>query len=115
MNWNKIKPKAHKQFKKWVTKNIAWYDGFCWDEIYGDFEERHFYDFFDGQGIYISIKYDCRWKNPDSTDSEVISFWDWEIDDSLNNLGSSDVEEPTRAEAEEKAFEKAFGILENKL
>ncbi len=121
MNWNKIKeqyPKALKEFMLWdfednETDFEEWVDTAWW--LINKRNIRDLYDFFDEQGIYISIRYDNRWENPDSTDSEVINYWDWDIDDSLNNLGSSQVEEPTRTEAEEKAFEKAFEILESKV
>ncbi len=110
MNWNKIKekyPKAQKQFKKWVNKNVAWYDGFCWDEQYGDFPERELYDFFDEQGIYIAV--DIYYSGGDGLRFLAYNFQvkDMDIDFEVN--------ESTRTLAEEKAFEKAFEILEDKL
>ncbi len=100
MSWDKINrvaeecPKARKQFREWVAKNIAHNVGFC-------FECRDLFDFFDEQGIYISLHH---------IEGEFI----YEIED--GNYFNDDAEyESTRTEAEEKAFEKAFELLENKL
>lgn len=74
---------------------------------------RLLYDFFDSQGIYIGIVYQYCYNSLDACDHY---YFDWEIMFGVDDkIISSDVEEPTRTEAEEKAFEKAFEILERKL
>ena len=103
MNWNKIKekyPKAEKILQEWLSGRYDW-------------NTRDLYDFFDEQGIYISIMYTYYWNSLDESDHY---HFDWEIMfDTDDKIISAEVEEPTRTEAETIAFEKAFEILENKL
>lgn len=105
MNWNNIKekyPKAYKQFEDWwFVKNAI----VNIDSTYF----RHLYDFFDGRGIYGSVyhrlsggfKYDIQ-------DDDNFLLVDGDTPDALPAF-------KIRTEAEEKAFEKAFEILEVKL
>ena len=109
MNWNKIKEKYPK----------------AWGLLIGFIGENHIesfqyltilfrpflYDFFDEQGIYINV----NWRNYYDTNHNHRTFFDWEVYTEDISGYSSEVEEPTRTEAEEKAFEKAFEILEGKL
>ena len=103
MKWDKIKekyPKAWGVLLKWMK--------YLEPDIYR--LGRNLYDFFDEQGIYIKVFFDYS-----VIPKKFTSYWDWEIDVNYEHRCSSDVEEPTRTEAEEKAFEKAFFILEEKL
>ncbi len=94
MDWNKIKEKHPKAWNKLIS----------WQEGKFGFICRQLYDFFDEQGIIIIIEYGL----PSAT--EEYGF-----------IPSIRAEWPplesykTRTEAEEKAFEKAFEILNNKL
>ena len=77
-----------------------------------DYLGRNLYDFFDEQGICIGIIYQYYYNTLDTCDHY---YFDWEIMFGVDDkIISSDVEESTRTEAEEKAFEKAFEILESK-
>ena len=66
--------------------------------------ERILYDFFDKRGIFINVFINVY--------NVKSSYWDWEIYVNNQCLGSSEVEEPNRKEAENIAFEMAFNILE---
>ena len=86
MNWNKIKEKYPKS-EALIDKCIR--------------TDRDLYDFFDEQGIYINAyKYSSKW---------------WAYDIMGIGIDESEIQFKTRTEAEEKAFEKAFEILENKI
>ena len=65
---------------------------------------RLLYDFFDEQGIYINI---ARW--------EEAEVWAYRIIIGIKEYISFEITHPTRTEAEEQAFIKAFEILEDKL
>ena len=66
--------------------------------------DRDLYDFFDEQGIYINI---VRW--------EEAEVWAYRIIIGIKEYISFEITHPTRTEAEEQAFLKAFEILEDKL
>ena len=103
MNWNKIKEKCPK----------AW-ELFRQSDYYGLQQQNHriFFDFFDEQGIIISIfgwhtfGVKILYSNIGYSDSETNMV--------LSETGDND-DYKTRTLAEEKAFEKAFEILETKL
>ena len=101
MNWNNIEVKYPKAFNKW--KEWAFYHR---TQEIGRI--RRLYDFFDKQKIVISIVWVMH-----TTEDRLEYYYDFAID----NIASfeSDKHYATRTEAEEKAFEKAFEILENKL
>ena len=96
MNWNKIKekyPKAHKKLFD-TCKVVIDIDS-----------DRDLYDFFDEQGIIINVY------------NLFGSFW-WDIKEYYERLFAEHAKEDqykTRTEAEEKAFTKAFELLEEKL
>ena len=94
MNWNNIKekyPKARELLSKYLSGRAE----YCFE-----WNTRALYDFFDEQGIYISLHH---------LEDEFV----YEIEDG-KDLNSSGEYESTRTEAETRAFEKAFEILENK-
>ena len=113
MNWNEIKenyPKAWDKLDEWISYHQqlgydfiykAWVDEY--QSHYNIF--RDLYDFFDSQEIYVCIEY--RY----GTASLPRWYWMVKQDNAANEQDSSQ----TRTEAEEKAFECAFKILENKL
>ncbi len=119
MDWNKIKEKYPKAFNKMLQ-------GQCWFSELDDYDtlqispkeepdllinERDLYDFFDEQGIYINI---CTHKSIyDEPDKFTISWYDIFLNKAENI--AHDGNYYSRTEAEEKAFEKAFEILEGKL
>lgn len=135
MNWENIKtkyPKAWIKLEKYFAVSIdqdeEWQFGrlineWCAadDSIYRcPFENRKLYDFFDGQGIYIEICLDSEFTD---YDGEVVlpDCFCYQLYHNIKD--AKDILSPagfcaefkTRIEAEEKAFEKAFEILENKL
>ena len=89
MNWNKIKEKYPKS-EALIDKCIR--------------TDRDLYDFFDEQGIYIGIGVPLPGQD----------FWDAKITtpEDYKYIHSTF---PTRTEAEEKAFERAFELLESKV
>ena len=100
MNWNKIKeqyPKSEALIDKCIRT------------------DRDLYDFFDEQGIYIDVQPNLI--TPDLINKRKLKF-SCEV---YTNQGEFLYEEcgktfwDTRTEAEEKAFEKAFEILESKV
>ena len=108
MNWNKIKekyPKAWGLFgDDWAIKRHIYYDderNYMEDDVGSPVSNRLLYDFFDEQRIYIEMHRNI-WRN---------SFWYYII----GTLKLIKPNYPTRTEAEEKAFEKAFEILEGKV
>lgn len=101
MNWNNIERKYPKAF--------GLYNNFA-NKLEGLCKLRDLYDFFDEQEIYISI---CNYiANPVKFDFYIqIKFTKLFAGEDYD---SKDLYK-TRIEAEEKAFEKAFEILEEKL
>jgi len=81
-------PRAYKLMLDWIKGKA---------NFVLDFNTRGLFDFFDEQGIYILI---------DKNYSTREQIWHSNMDSLICK---------TRTEAEEKAFEKAFEILENKL
>ena len=72
-------------------------------------ELRHLYDFFDEQGVYVTINTTLMPLTTDST-----RFFEWYVE--TVHSGSTNAEiYNTRQEAEQEAFLKAFQILETKL
>ncbi len=104
MNWNKIKEKYPKALLSWLGWKYGVDSLGDWEVIasicLGKSDTRFLYDFFDEQGIYISLHH---------LEDEFV----YEIEDG-KDLNSSGEYESTRTEAETRAFEKAFEILENK-
>jgi hypothetical protein len=102
MNWELVRekyPKAWQKLRDWDFKRPAIN------------HPRRLYDFFDEQGIYINIS---RYFQPLGSYIEWVAIIDTEDDFRvayLNKRGGY----PTRTEAEEKAFEKAFEILEGRI
>ena len=102
MNWNEIKqkyPKAEEDFAKWYFQNFDKQVEWVLNKSVAVFD-RTLFDFFDEQVIYISI-------------GAFMVFGIRIYDKGATIFADSDYK--TRTEAEEKAFEKAFEILENKL
>jgi len=106
MNWTEIKEK----YPKASRLLINYYD--IDDSLIGiryfveDYLARNLYDFFDEQGLYINILVE------DNEYTNSINWLYWIVD---SEKRIDDYSFQTRTEAEEKAFEKAFEILENKL
>ncbi|MCP4394578.1 MAG: hypothetical protein GY804_09975 [Alphaproteobacteria bacterium] len=104
MNWDKIKEKCPKAFDKWIKQS-----GFILlkslKDIEDAYDDRQLYDFFDEQGIYItvSISGGCSKHRVEGEHLEQEDI-----------IQTSWVTKP-RTEAEEKAFIKAFEILERRL
>ena len=92
MKWDEIKEKYPKCCRLSWNYQIL-------DFKYGT--DRRLYDFFDEQGINVSV-------------NAFLGF-DYRIYRKADTLASNEITFTTRIEAEEKAFEKAFGILEDKL
>ena len=92
MNWTEIKEKYPKS-EALIDKCIR--------------TDRDLYDFFDEQGICIGL---CVTMHQLKDKTQY--YADFCID---NFLAFETENQDTRTEAEEKAFEKAFEILENKL
>lgn len=99
MNWTQVRckyPKAWDKCRYYFLPNIQHPENI-----------RDLYDFFDANEIYVEIFYYY----------DVIPEWHWCID-LKNENNYKENREPivtNRTEAEEKAFECAFKILENKL
>ena len=132
MNWKEIAekyPKAFNKFFKWYWPDDRQsFDGndlyFCQtvgDENYAECsisyesfcEIRKFYDFFDEQMIWIDINpdYEAGWEyHTKPRNNEEVYFWI-----NINWVWEDNIHYKTRQEAEEAAFTKAFGILENEL
>ena len=106
MNWQEIKEKYPKAFSL-LDKSV---------DIHWELEPeryqrlRFLYDFFDEQGISITVD----WSHSEVDGSPE---WFYEITDFGFPAGIEDVGDgvKTRIEAEEAAFNKAFSILESKL
>jgi len=108
MNWNKIKEKYPKAWGKFDSSiyelrilNDTLYCKIWGQDDWEQYELRDFYDFFDKQGIWIETTTPCLNKRVFLADINTST-------DSYMVEGSF----KTRIEAEEKAFEKAFEILE---
>lgn len=97
MNWNKIKEKCPKGYEKY-----ALWQNYQKIAPQKTFFIRDLYDFFDEQGIYIEIRFNIFRQG---FGFYIIGKWKPVLFSNYN----------TRTEAEEKAFEKAFEILEDKL
>lgn len=122
MNWQEIKekyPKAFVLMHNFQHKELAYKEPYPpivlkdlsrFQENYGI---RFLYDFFDGEGIWISIMRNHYYE--DNMDNSLHEFFDWSITVDSEYVADGEVEELTRTEAEEQAFLKAFEILENKL
>ena len=96
MNWNEIKEKYPKAFENLFESGMYHFDG----------HPRDLYDFFDERGIYVDVRpfyYDQLFF--------ITGILTFVTDVAIDWTEKAD----TRTEAEEKAFEKAFEILENKL
>jgi len=102
MNWTEIKEKYPKAYDKYIDWCHA---EDCPSSKCYQHTGRDLYDFFDSQEIYVCIEY--RY----GTASLPRWYWMVKQDNAANEQDSSQ----TRTEAEEKAFEKAFEILEDKL
>ena len=105
MNYYKIKgscPKAYALLIKYYSIDESLIGTRYFPE---DYLGRNLYDFFDEQGIYIGIIY--SYVEPEGFHAEIYNF-------SIRDRWYKHYYE-TRTEAEEKAFEQAFEILENKL
>ena len=110
MNWDKIKEKYPKAFDKYINwchaEDCPSID--CYEHT-----DRDSYDFFDEQVIYITVAF-----NNEFGQGESIQYWMGEIDIKLKEdeyEGDYFERSKTRIEAEEKAFEQAFSILESKV
>ena len=104
MNWKEISeqsPKAFNVLEKWIADNFF------------DLQDtdRNLYDFFDENGIWITITsdYPPAWDNYKPITGDVF-FWI-----NINWVWEDDIHYNTRTEAEIAAFTKAFEILEGKL
>ena len=107
MNWTNIKKKYPKVWELFVVfrakaNTIADEKGSRDGDI---FKLRDLYDFFDEQGIIINVY------------NFFGNFW-WDIKEHYTRVFAEHAKEDqskTRTEAEGKAFEKAFKILEGEL
>ena len=111
MNWKEIKEKYPKAYGL-LTKNGEYsiQSGclFLWVEhIAYHYELRDLYDFFDEQGIYISIKIGSDFRHFDYS-IHLKNIW------KADSHGDS-IRKTTRTEAETEAFTKAFEILEDSI
>jgi len=115
MNWNLIKEKYPESFHlaKWFWLGQTHLEPFEEFNIVPRMRAnpRFLYDFFDEQGIFITVSYDRAYQ----------FFW-WQItneDAKCENMywthPPSEAIYKTRTEAEEQAFLRAFKILEEKL
>lgn len=105
MNWEEIAkkyPKAHEKYCDWHRINFM---GLTTNKNI-PFKTRDLYDFFDEKKIIISLEY-----NDGLGAMNGIYLFNISTDES--NIQSDD-EFYTRTEAEEKAFTKAFEILNDK-
>ena len=133
MNWRKIQKKYSKAFAFLIRKEmdgsepsniiIEFYD----DEYFrysctikgidngghGDMFTRQLYDFFDENGIPITINadyYGSMEYHPLTYSEDKADIYYWL---NVNFAYEDNIEYKTRVEAESAAFEKAFEILEN--
>ena len=116
MNWNEIReqyPKAWEVFWKWKPylklyedNKLGWEytDGVHQILMFASFVERDLYDFFDEQKIYIIVEYQ---------ENRAYPFSAKILEDGYQN--SALLFGDSRSEAENKAFEKAFEILEGRV
>ena len=120
MNWDKTKekcPKAYDEFSLWLLRTnkecLLWTKYESDGEILKDYFtikhpnmfERLLFDFFDKQEIYVEIQ--VQYCDGMMFLPTIETMWD--KDTNLEQGFWS------RTEAEEKVYEKAFEILENKL
>ena len=113
MNWGNIRFNYQEAFRLLLNeKHWVWQDDnqeVCYTHEMDSFvNTRDLYTFFDEQKIYIDIHYHWEYQK------ETRIWFAWKI---LSKQGFKTAQEPyfSRTEAEEKAFEKAFSILEEKL
>ena len=121
MNWNNIKEKYPKSYERlnryYLLSARSDINGINYPH------PRELYDFFDEQGIYIDVSFDdgklpmMFWVDIYSTVSRHPHDDGYELRCEYT-FGDGDRTKnefyKTRTEAEEKAFEKAFEILEDK-
>ena len=106
MDWRQLKkkcPKAFEKLKKWLdaeSKDILRFELMMILK-----NKRDLYDFFDEAGIYMNVFMD---ENPETGSK----YWDWQVFIDGECFGSSEVEKPTRKEAETAMYNGAFKILE---
>lgn len=108
MKWSQIKEDCPKSFK--LMANSGYVKG-----VINRMIIRDLYDFFDENGVFITISVDYYGINEHnplqySGDTGDVYYWI-----NVNWVYEDNVEYRTRTEAEQFAFTKAFEILENKL
>jgi len=122
MNFDKIKesyPKAWERLSEWlsttevecfVSLSVNGYRVGETQELSRLKNDRDLYDFFDAQGIYVSV-------SPKLKSGGKLREFTWYIDMAGSHFASMALNEfhLSRTAAESAAFEKAFEILENKL
>ena len=117
MNWKEIKekyPKGYDSAKMWWIDEAGLSQFQDFNPCSGvNVNDRYLYDFFDEQGIFINVV--RMWYFEDTIENSLHEFFDWEIIVEREFVSDSEVEEPTRTEAEEQAFIKAFELLEQRL
>ena len=113
MNWKETKEKCPKALHKYNLYNWDGYENYKIDNyapiVLKDLAKtnnRNLYDFFDENGVIVSVIYEIN--------ADGLEYYDWEIYDN-NTRTYPDNEHNSRTEAETEAFNKAFEILENKL
>ena len=104
MDFNKIKEKYPKAWEKCDNFiGCTWLELWHKESIY--VLSGWLFRFFDEQGIFITVEFNM-----------FFHFnWKFITTPEIDKVGHSDYDYSTRTEAKEKAFEKAFEILENKL
>ena len=111
MNWDKIKEKYPKAWEKCDNFiGCTWLELWHKESIY--VLSGWLFRFFDEQGIYITVAF-----NNEFGQGEFHQYWIGEIDIKIEEdeyTGDYFERSKTRIEAEEKAFEQAFSILESK-
>ena len=118
MNLKKIKtdyPKAWALLESGYGTMHSFGDGYLYyfnpDGERMQFNYHTFYDFFDDNKVPIDITPDVLiWDRPYKPNKDVVHYWftvNFSIEDRVNYK--------TRTEAEAKAFEVAFGILNKRL
>jgi hypothetical protein len=102
MNWSRIKEKCPNAWGMTFSSVECFYDAN--DELVFTNSIRDLYDFFDENKIHINIE-------------SYFGGWNYYIEDKEYQIIGDDgyYDYKTRTEAEEKAFEKAFEILEGRI
>lgn len=107
MNWSEIKEKYPRSYEKYdINYNIS-SNADCCGEHHPN--QRVLFDFFDEQGIFISVSYDL----PNPPFFFLITNEKVEIED--NYWIADDKRYNSRDEAETEAFTTAFEILEERV